>query len=46
MPGSLKGLTQPLRRELNVCRLVLRHPQTPPAARLLVGLAVGCFPSI
>jgi uncharacterized membrane protein YkvA (DUF1232 family) len=41
VPGSFKGLTQSLRRELNVYRLVLRHPQTPLAARLLVGLAVG-----
>lgn len=37
----LKALTKQLKHELVVYRLVLKHPQTPWAAKLLLGLAVG-----
>jgi uncharacterized membrane protein YkvA (DUF1232 family) len=40
-PGRLRNLAATLRRELRVYRLVLRHPETPMLARVLLGMAVG-----
>lgn len=41
MLKKLKALTRQLKQEFAVYRLVLRHPQTPWVAKLLLGLAVG-----
>jgi len=38
---KFKALTRQLKQEFAVYRLVLRHPQTPWVAKLLLGLAVG-----
>lgn len=38
---KLKSLARQLKTELEVYRLVLRHPQTPWLAKVLLGLAVG-----
>src|SRR2546426_1215498 len=37
----LKRAAHRLREEFDVYRLVLRHPETPRAARVLLGLAIG-----
>lgn len=37
----LRSLAQQLKRELAVYRLVLRHPETPWLAKLLLGMAIG-----
>ena len=41
MLKKFKALTRQLKQEFEVYRLVLRHPQTPWVAKLLLGLAVG-----
>lgn len=41
MLKKLKNLTQQLRREFEVYRLVLKHPQTPWLAKVFLGLAIG-----
>lgn len=41
MRKRLAALAQAFKRELGVYRCALRHPQTPLAARWLLGLAVG-----
>lgn len=41
MLKKFKALTWQLKQEFAVYRLVLRHPQTPWVAKLLLGLAVG-----
>lgn len=41
MQTKLKQIAQLLKTELAVYRLVLRHAQTPIAAKVLLGLAVG-----
>ncbi len=41
MIDSLKRLGRSFKKELKVYQLVLRDPQTPRAARVLLGLAVG-----
>lgn len=38
---KLKALAKHLKQELEVYRLVLKHPQTPWLAKLFLGLAVG-----
>ena len=38
---KLKALSKQLKREFEVYRLVLKHPQTPWLAKLFLGLAVG-----
>jgi len=38
---KLKAITKQLKREFDVYRLVLKHPETPLLAKLLLGLAVG-----
>lgn len=38
---KLKALGKHLKQELEVYRLVLKHPQTPWLAKLFLGLAVG-----
>jgi len=39
--NKLKSLGRQLKQEFAVYRLVLKHPQTPWAAKLFLGLAVG-----
>jgi len=39
--NKLRSLSRQLKREFAVYRLVLRHPQTPWVAKILLGLAVG-----
>ncbi len=41
MLNKLKSLAKQLKRELNVYRLVLKHPQTPWLAKCLLWLAIG-----
>lgn len=41
MLDKLKLLTKQLKKEFDVYRLVLKHPQTPWIAKLFLGLAVG-----
>ena len=41
MIAKLKALARQLKQELQVYRLVLKHPQTPWPAKLFLGLAVG-----
>lgn len=41
MLNQLKIFAKQFKRELNVYRLVLKHPQTPWLAKCLLGLAVG-----
>jgi uncharacterized membrane protein YkvA (DUF1232 family) len=38
---KLKSFTKHLKQEFEVYRLVLKHPQTPLAAKVLLGLAIG-----
>lgn len=37
----LKAITRQLKRELQVYRLLLNHPETPLFSKILLGLAVG-----
>jgi uncharacterized membrane protein YkvA (DUF1232 family) len=39
--AKLKSLAQQLKRELDVYKLVLKHPQTPWLAKFFLGLAVA-----
>jgi uncharacterized membrane protein YkvA (DUF1232 family) len=39
--AKLKSLAKQLKRELDIYRLVLKHPQTPWPAKFFLGLAVG-----
>lgn len=41
MLAKLKSLAKQLKRELDIYRLVLKHPQTPWPAKFFLGLAVG-----
>jgi uncharacterized membrane protein YkvA (DUF1232 family) len=41
MLAKLKSWAKQLKRELDVYRLVLKHPQTPWPAKFFLGLAVG-----
>ena len=41
MLEKLKALAKQLKQELEVYRLVLKHPQTPLLAKVFLGLAVG-----
>lgn len=41
MLARLKSVSQSLKRELNVYRLVLKDGRTPRLAKLLLGLAIG-----
>ncbi len=41
MSARLREIAQRLKSEFAVYRLALKHPQTPWAAKLLLGLAVG-----
>lgn len=41
MMGRLREIAARLKTELAVYRLVLKHPATPLAAKVLLGLAVG-----
>ncbi|MDA0987692.1 MAG: YkvA family protein [Chloroflexi bacterium] len=41
MFNRLKSVSQSLKRELNVYRLVLKDSRTPRLAKLLLGLAIG-----
>lgn len=41
MLARLKSVSQSLKRELNVYRLVLKDGRTPSLAKLLLGLAIG-----
>ncbi len=41
MLNQLKKITVQLKREFQVYRLVLRHPDTPFFAKIFLGLAVG-----
>lgn len=38
---KLKAISRQLKRELQVYRLVLKHPNTPLISKILLGLAVG-----
>lgn len=38
---TLKAITRQLKRELQVYRLLLNHPETPLFSKILLGLAVG-----
>lgn len=38
---KLKAISRQLKRELQVYRLVLKHPKTPLISKILLGLAVG-----
>jgi len=38
---KLKAITKQLKREFDVYRLVLKHPETPIVAKAFLGLAVG-----
>lgn len=38
---KLKSVTKQLKREVELYRLVLKHPQTPWAAKFFLGLAIG-----
>lgn len=38
---KLKTMTRQLKRELQVYRLLLKHPETPFFSKILLGLAVG-----
>jgi len=38
---KLKAITKQLKREFEVYRLVLKHPETPLIAKIFLGLAVG-----
>ncbi len=38
---KLKAITRQLKRELQVYRLLLKHPETPFFSKILLGLAVG-----
>lgn len=39
--NRFRALTEQLKHELAVYRLVLKHPQTPWLAKLLLGMAIG-----
>lgn len=41
MIEKLKSFTKHLKQEFEVYRLVLKHPQTPLAAKVFLGLAIG-----
>ncbi len=41
MLDKLKALTKQLKKEFDVYRLVLKHPETPWIAKFFLGLAVG-----
>lgn len=41
MLSQLKKITVQLKREFQVYRLVLRHPDTPFVAKIFLGLAIG-----
>lgn len=41
MLDKLKALTKQLKKEFDVYRLVLKHPETPWVAKCFLGLAVG-----
>lgn len=41
MAGRLRNFARSIKREIDVYRRVLRHPRTPPAAKVLLGLALG-----
>lgn len=41
MLNRLKSFGKQLKRELDVYRLVLKHPQTPWLSKFLLGLAIG-----
>ncbi|PKO45840.1 MAG: hypothetical protein CVU29_07715 [Betaproteobacteria bacterium HGW-Betaproteobacteria-22] len=41
MLDKLKALTKQLKKEFDVYRLVLKHPETPWIAKCFLGLAVG-----
>jgi uncharacterized membrane protein YkvA (DUF1232 family) len=38
---KLKAISRQLKRELQVYRLLLKHPETPLLSKILLGLAVG-----
>ncbi len=38
---KLKAITKQLKREFEVYRLVLKHPETPIIAKFFLGLAIG-----
>lgn len=38
---KLKAITKQLKREFEVYRLVLKHPETPLIAKFFLGLAIG-----